>query len=129
MLKRLLFRLVMLATALSLSLDVLPDLVLCMGADGHYAIEPVRADCCDHDEAAFATTPARCAERCIDAPLGGTSISARGPEREGMPAPAIAGAAGIMVVSPRRLSRPSQSAPQALPPHPPRVQRTTVFLC
>lgn len=129
MLKRLMFRLVLLATALSLSLDVLPELVLCIGADGHYAIEPVRADCCDHDGAAAATTPARCAERCIDAPLGGTSISARGPEREGMPAPAVAATAGIAVVSPRLLSRPPRPALQAVPLRPPRVQRTTVFLC
>ena len=68
------------ALALSLlSAGILPQVALCVGPGGHYAIEPISAECC-HPPAALGdarTQVVACAQDCADTALAaGPVISA-----------------------------------------------------
>jgi hypothetical protein len=120
--------------ALALGFGLLPRLVLCIGSDGHHAIEPMNAACCDR--AAHATNPDvhapqdGCAAGCIDTPLtvGQTLTRDRThavpPALSAVVSVALAPALEHPVTGQRRLS--AHGVRSQLPP---RILRTTIARC
>ena len=70
---RLLSHVAVFSIALSLALDVLPRVVLCIGPNGHNQIELLNIECCHRGSAASAAVgePERECDDCTDTPLSG----------------------------------------------------------
>jgi hypothetical protein len=120
--------------ALSLILGLLPRLALCVGPDGHQAIEAMNASCCDratHSTGAdVRVSPDGCAAGCIDTPL--TVNLAPGRDRTHAataPPPSGPAAAVPSVRAQQVVAYLHRSTRGAVFQSPPRILRTTVDLC
>ena len=117
-----------------LALVPLQGPVLCVGADGHGAIEPVDAACCQPgrtrpDEEAVGDRGGQCADGCVDTPI--SLRAAVGIGKPGRGASLGRGFASVALadVTPSSASASIESAGSASSPrHPPRHLRTTVQL-
>jgi hypothetical protein len=106
---------------------LLPRLALCIGENGHRAIELLDAACCT-EAPGDAGAVADCDSACTDTPLGVASLAVRSSDASdhaGIAAPTAVGVfdatseASSPVVVPTRIAAP----------RPPRQLRTTVRLC
>lgn len=120
-----------LALALLFAIRLPVPLALCTGPDGHRAIEPMHASCCEkptHREAEPVVPGCR-GESCTDTPLGNDPI-VRNTDGDGAhialaPAvvPAVLDSVRGLVIAHHALSVRFITLP------PPRRQHTTVFIC
>jgi hypothetical protein len=117
---------VLLAVALVVTTTGLNGRVLCVGGDGHRAIEARDAACCGAKAAGNGPAlDAGCAGECVDTPL---SLSAVHPKSESVApvlAPAAAPAGSLAFAWQASLSPPRWVAPS----RPPRALGTAVNLC
>jgi hypothetical protein len=118
---------------LCFALVAFPQVVLCLGVRGHYAIESVDATCCRSQPLgraidAFSELD-RCVSRCTDVPLG-ISAATRDSDRPDVTAlSSLLRAAVGLLTGPIPCGhdvRSGQSGPLASPP---RHLRTTINLC
>jgi len=130
--RRLIQRVAVLSVALSLAVGVLPRLALCVGPDGHRAIELINAACCDRTTPSAGpdvqAAPLGCAPECVDTPLTVSLVLPR--DRSDCAAPPSVAAAVLSSVRAHRvaghLSYPVHSVPFQIPP---RILRTTIRIC
>lgn len=107
-----------------------PRLALCLGSDGHRAIESLDATCCRPGPASSADMTDPCARSCQDLPLS-VAVGIRAPERGGLtlelPATVVPGDVPCATGWTGMSSRPSNvsTASSGLAP---RV-RSTMLLC
>jgi hypothetical protein len=111
-------RLCALLSAVILATGFVPRLALCLGTDGHRAVERLDASCCgDAGRASEGLTAAPCARDCMDVPLSVVAAFRASDERGSMVAGQPAAVLPGGVVSPTclvsRLSRASAGSDTA----------------
>jgi hypothetical protein len=106
----------------------LPRLELCVGVDGHVALEPLGAACCEETQVdVLLGADSHCANGCVDTPLEVSAASAS-LERQHVTPPVltpVGGQRGLRPPISRRIARRGSVPLPALP----RALRTTVLLC
>jgi len=133
MTRRFIHRVAVVSIALSLALGLLPRLALCVGPDGHHALESMNAACCNrvtHSAGPDAQAPHDgCAAGCIDTPLT-VSLALDRDRTHSVTAPPSAVAAALTFVFAHQITGQFVRPASGVPFHsPPRVLRTTVHLC
>ena len=118
------------AILLMLGLGMVPGSVLCVGSDGHLAIESAAADCCFevHGGLTAVHTEQHCPPACVDTPLGSNVLSRTSDRPDVGPVLAVlsVGGAGQPALFEHHIIA---SRVAAFAPPPPRVLRTTVQTC
>lgn len=109
----------------------LPPVVVCIGDDGHLALEAAAADCCDGgDSAGHTERDADCAPGCTDTQLGSPTVPRPADRQDDAAPPLLVAVIGPHPCVPLRAGHGAAApAHGGVPPSPPRTQRTTVFLC
>ena len=110
---------------------VKPDLLLCVGEEGHLGIEFSIARCCARDGGAAVVERADdgCAAGCTDAPFGGAAAITT-PENSHLRVVTFEVAAAASMNGPTVTSVSRVSARRAAPPRlSPRELDTTVLIC
>ena len=108
-----------------------PRIVLCIGTDGHVALESTMASCCPDaaHEAGLLRADKRCASECTDAELGCAVVTRPVDWQHASDAPPMVAVIGhVPVLSDVRRVRPVASV-ETVPLAPPREKRTTIYLC
>lgn len=122
----------MVLLALVLSLGAFPRGVLCVGTNGHFAIEPAAAGCCHStstDENVIGHDEGRCAPECTDTPVG-FSLASRAPDRSDLaPLPGVASVGPLFEPPGAWFHAVSLYQLNLRAIVPPRSLRTTVNLC
>lgn len=119
---------VALAMALAIRLPV--PFALCTASDGHRAIEPMHASCCERAHSEMPRAVPGCTEgACIDTPLGGDPMLRNvDGDRASDGHLVVALPASVDLVPALAVDRASLCRPAVQLPSP-RQRHTTVFLC